>query len=231
MSSVVIRLASSETVTEPPIQYYRQPHDLEIIHYDEPENWNYGGDGYRKGKVRGNAPTPEVYRFRDSDFSTPISCDWIRMWRNMNPMLTDKSFSTLLGSGLAWLNNTGSPPHSNCILNYVGDGKDPSFNPMIRNGGQVFRGKERDGFLLVESLMTDESVPSAAYVIARPWLWGWGVTVLPDGRINYIVRRAKDGSMIHVRVPLISKAQLKIRLPELHKLPLGSPVPDPTWMA
>ena len=232
--NVVIRIASRETPTLPPVQLYRQPHDVEIIHYDEPENWNYGGDGYRRGPVRNVAhmsPAPEVFRFKDSDMSTPVSCEWIRMWRNMNPMLTDKSFSSLLSSGLAWMNNTGSPPHSNCVINYIGDEKDPSFNPMIRNGGQVFTGIEDGDFLKVKSLLTTEGIPSATFVIARPWLWGWGVSVRPDGNINYIVRKSRDGTMIPVRVPLISKAPLKIRLSELHKLPAGSPIPEPTWMA
>lgn len=232
MSNVVIQITTSPNPA--PVQLYRQPHDLEIIHYNEPENWNYGGNGYRFGPVRNTAhmqPSPEVYRFKDSDMQTPLSCDWLRFWRNMNPMLTDQSFSSLLGSGLAWMNNTGSPPHSNCVIGYVGDEKDPSFNPMIRNGGQVFKGIEQDGFLMVESLLTSDQIPSAAWVIAHPWLWGWGVSVRPDGGINYIVRRAKDGTMIHVRIPLLSRASLKIRLTELHKLPLGSPIPEPTWMA
>lgn len=234
MSSVVIKISTTKTPTLPAVRLYRQPHDVEIIHYDEPENWAYGGDGYRRGAVRNvaeDSPKPEVYRFKDSDFQTPISCAWITLWRNMNPMLTDISFSSLLASGLAWMNNTGAPPHSNCVINYVGDGKDPSFHTPIRNGGQVFTGVEQNGFLLVESLLTSSPVPSAAWVIARPWLWGWGVSVKPNGDINYIVRKGRDGTMHNVRVPLITKLPVKIRLEELHKLPLGTPVPDPTWMA
>lgn len=234
MKSIVIRVTTDEPITEPPVQLYRQPHDPEIIHFDEPENWTFGGVGYRSGPVRNVAEdhfAPEVFRCRDSDFATSLPCEWLHMWRGMNSTLTDLAWSTLLASGLAWMNNTGAPPHSNCVINLQGDGKDPSFHAPIRNGGQVFTGKEQDGFLLVESLLTSKPVPLSSWVVERPWLWGWGTQIRSDKKIIYITRKGIDGTMHPVRIPFITKAQVKIRLEELHKLPLGSPVPDPTKMA
>lgn len=236
MSNIVIRIASAEAVTEPPIQLYRQPHDVEIYHYDEPEDWRYGGDGYRDGSVRkGKAfntiPLPEVYRCKDSDHATQLSCAWLHLWKNINPELTRNSWGTLLDSGLAWMNDTGSPPHSNCVTKYIGDGKSPSFHTPIRNGGAILKGVEQDGFLLVENLHTSNPVPTSDYVLERPWLWYWGTSVRKDGGINYIVRKGLDGTMKHVRIPFITRLPVKIPLEQLHKLPLGSPIPPPTWMA
>src|SRR5512147_2199248 len=84
------------------VQEYRKPHDVEIRSYDD-KRWEYMGDGYRGGRVRGavldaplQRPMPEVYRTPFPDQQTPIPCKWMHVWKDLNPQLSVSKFSTLL---------------------------------------------------------------------------------------------------------------------------------------
>jgi len=215
-------------------QYYRKPHDVEMINYDLDEKigWVYKGDGYHSGPVRGtvvNNPEnplkkgmPEVYRVYPQH-QTPLNCDWQWFWRELNPELTDKSFCTLLGGGLAWMNNTGFPGRKNCILQEDTEQKYPAFHSPIINGGATLKGVERNGYLLIDGLLTSETIPDPMQTIEKFWLWYWGTTVTKTGRVNYIVRLAKNGSYIPVRIPILSRYQLYAPLNWFDKLPIGNP--------
>lgn len=214
------------------IQFYRKPHDIEIRDYDleETKGWVYMGDGYRNGPVRGTVlhnpdnpqkrGMPEVYRVYP-DHQTPINCDWLWLWRELNPMLSDERFCVLLGNGLAWTNNTGFPGRKNCILQKNMDAKDPAFHAPIINGGATLKGVERNGYLLIDGMLISDKVPDAQWVLERKWLWYYGTTVLATGQVNYITLKGIDGNYYPVRIPILSRYQLYVPINWLDKLPPG----------
>lgn len=230
-------------------QLYRKPHDFEMFDYDDEQHggWIYGGDSYRLGQVRNTVinnpdanphelPMPEVYKVKYPDHQTPLSCGWLHLWRDINPDLTTQAWSTLVGDGLAWCNNTGSPPRSNCVTGYQGDGKTPAFHAPIVNGGGILKGEEVIDpytgmkFLSIETMLSSGAIPSAQYVLERPWLWDWGVQISKTAQITYIRRMGKNGETIPVRIPRITKYPIKLPLDYLDKLPIGFIPPSPMWL-
>lgn len=164
-------------VTSPPStawQIYRKPHDLEIRNYDHTDKnygWQYMGDGYRSGPVRRTVTSdpvnnpqqkgmPEVYRIYPDHVSL-LPCHWVWFWRNLNYDLSDEKWSTLMGSTLAWMNKTGSPPRKNCVLNSNMSEKDPAFHAPILNGGATCSGIEVVS--VTEALRTSVSILKEAY--------------------------------------------------------------------
>ena len=215
------------------VQYYRQPHDIEIQNYNAGYR-TYLGDGVRTGPVRDSVVNtgkgmPEVYRLLP-DHQVPLECRWIKLWRNLNPMLSDERFGTLLGNGLAWTNRTGWPGRYNCLTGADAGAQDPAFDAARICGGAIFKGKEQDGYLYIESLLTSQATPTAADILEKPWLWYWGTTVLPTGQVNYITRLGTDGKHHPVRVPLLTRLPVRLSLSWLDRLPMGFIPPTPMWL-
>lgn len=229
-----------------PVQLYRWPHDIERYNYDhDDEMVGMRYMAWRSGKVRDavindpvynptRSPMPEVYRVIP-DHVTPLSCRWLHLWYDCNKAdLTPEKWATLLGPTLAWMNRTGSPPRPNCVTGYDGEvgheDKNPAFHSPIFNGGAVFKGVEGDGFLHIETLLTSGPVPTAEYVLARPWLWFWGTSITREGRINRIMRMGRDGYLKPVRVPLMTRLPVRVPLSWVHKLEPGFVPPTHDWM-
>ena len=162
--SVQIRVTrASLPVPDPAVQLYRKPHDVEIRNYnldDKVYGLEFMGAGYRSGPVRdavlndpssnpNKSPMPEVYRMYP-DHQTPISCAFVRVWREMNPELSVEKFSTLMDPTLAWMNRTGSPPRYNCLTDENRGEKDPAFDAARLCGGALVKGVE--GYSLMEAL-------------------------------------------------------------------------------
>lgn len=221
-----------------PVQFYRKPHDVEIINYDSEQTggWRYGGNGYRGGKVRQtvideNKGMPEVFRVKFPDQTVPLACRWIKLWREINPMLAINSFSSLLADNAAWTNKTGFTTRYNCLTGGNAGEKDPAFHASIICGGAILKGVERNGFLEIEAMNIADPTPTAEWLLARPWLWYYGTTVIPNGKVNLFMKMGVDGQMYPARIPILVKEPIKWPLEYLHKLPLGSPLPGATWMA
>lgn len=226
MTDIIIKISNSS-------QLYRKPHDKEIIDFDS-GNWRYGGDGYRQGAVRqvvreSNTGRPEVYRLDGQQ--TSLNCAWQRLWRELNPKLSDKKWGTLLGDELAWCNSTGTSGRYNCILNTNIGMKFPAFSATIINGGAILKGIVKGDYITLESLDVASPTPPTEEVLNKPWLWFWGTNVTPSGKVGYITRQGIDGTMYPVRVPFITERPVQIPVNWLHKLPINSPIPDARWLA
>lgn len=220
-------------VVEQAFQYYRQPHDKEMRAGDTSPTTNrtYMGDGYYTGTVRdlkGANALPEVYRLLP-DQTVPLSCDWVYFWKDLNPDLTIESFvDTLMDSAWAFMNNTGVPPRKNCWTG-AGEGQ-PSFPSPLICGGAILKGTKSDGMLRIESMLVDNPAPAAQDVLNnKPWLWYYGVMTNGIGNISYMLAKAKDGTKIPVRVPLLHKYPVYLPLGWLNELPLNFLPPNPMW--
>lgn len=219
---------------QPAVQLYRKPHDVEIYSYNEPEDWRYGGDGYRSGPVRStviddNANMPEVYRVYP-EHPILLECRWVRLIRDMNPKIGSSQISTLLNWNYAFSNRTGFPYRYNCLTGEDIDKKDPALDTPRVCGGALLKGEERDGRLYFESLRTSGFVPSVAWMEERPWLWFWVTGVTKTGGVNLATKLGLDGQRYPVRMPLLSELQLWLPLSWLHKLEPGFVPADARWM-
>ncbi len=209
-------------------QFYRVPHDVERYNYNTGD-LRYRTDGSR-GPVRQvvidrNKAEPEVYRL-NPDIHVILDCTRQWLWRNLNSKLSDKKWSTLLGNGLAWTNGTGFPSHYNCVTGEEPDKAFPRFDQMRVCGGAILTGYEKDGLLYIESMSNIGSPLSTGEVLDRFWLWYWGTSVSPDGSIQKIPRLGIDGFYYPVIIPIFTSVQATLPLNELHKLPIGEPIPD-----
>lgn len=227
------------TKTEPAeeIQFYRVPHDIERVNAsDRPDgtkqDLRYTGrtDGKARQVVLNEGTQPEVYRL-SPDLHTVLNCDFQWQWRNMNPGLSAKRWSTLMGGGLAWMNNTGSPPHYNCVTGEFKDsGTFPRFDANRVCGGAYLTGVEKDGLLYITSMRNNLPALPAELVLEMPYYWYYGTSVNKNGSVNVITRLGTDGNEHWVRVPLLTAIQCTLPLSQLHKWPLGKPLESPLWL-
>lgn len=223
-----IKVSLGTAVTPPLVQYWRQPHDVELRAGGVTADIDriYMGDGNHSGTARGmtiNA-TPEVYRVLPGQ-QTPLSPEWIRLWKDLNPDLSVEVFCGLLDNGLAWTNNTGWPGRRNCLTGDLMDdptAKDPAFHEPLINGGALLRGTFEAGNLLIDSLLTSWTiVPPASWVFERPWYWSWGVNVNSEGVVTWIQRTGMDGRKHNVRIPFITRLPVYLPLTWLDPMPGG----------
>lgn len=221
-----------EAGTLPPLpqkKYYRIPHDIERVNVSN-DQLEYI-TGTNKGRVRQvvlnrHEPLPEVYRL-NPDHHVILDCYWQKVWRELNPALSDKKFCTLFGSALAWCNNSGFPGRRNCILNEDLDAQFPRFDQARICGGAIVTGIEKNGLLLIDTLRVDRLV-TAQEIIADKTKWYYGTSISPRGQINYILRLGMDGNYHRVRIPILTAQLAALPLNHLHKLPDGL-FPAPTW--
>jgi hypothetical protein len=223
-------------------QFYRKPHDLEIVRYNEPEDWRYGGDGYRSGPVRNavlndprnpqQKPMPQVYR-TFPDHVINLRCAAVRLIRDINhPQIADKQISTLLNSNFAFSNNTGFPERYNCLTGENAGEKDPALHSPILTGGAVLKPLEIVGDMLYyDYIDMNKHLPTASDVIARPWLWFWITAVTSTGQVNMVTRLGTDGLYYPVRMPIFSERPLYAPVSWFHKLPMGFWPASASWMA
>lgn len=209
------------------VKLWRKPHDLEIVNYDidRTNGWVYRGDGNHGGKVRGTVITenkgmPEVYRTYP-DHQTILSCDWQRFWRELNPELTLRSWSSLMDDTLAWMNRTGAPPRENCLTAEDEGNGLPAFDQSRLCGGALLKPKKIvNGIFYIEGILTSDPIPDPIDLINnKPWLWYWGLNIIPNKKINYLVRPGNDGQMKPVRVPILSREVQFVPLNWLDELP------------
>lgn len=237
MVSLTVKSDGSFKIQTPVVeiqkQFYRIPWDTERVNYNgDPQRLEYTGGNYgpvRQVVLSTGDPMPAVYRL-DPDYHVVLDCACQKLWRELNPNLSNKKWSTLLGNGLAWTNNTGFPGKRNCITGEELSKPFPRFDQMRICAGAIVTGVEKSGFLTIESIRP-EKIPPTSEVLAKPWLWYWGTSINPKGGRNIIPRQGIDGKFYGVKVPIITSFLAILPLSQLHKLPLGFIPPSPTWKA
>jgi len=231
--SIYINIFGKETLPTSK-QYYRVPHDIERMNVDQ-DDYRYRVDGSR-GKPRtvndehGEQilnPFPEVYRCVPFQHII-IDCSFQKLWRQLNPMLSNEKWSSLLGNKLAWTNGTGFPGHYNCITG-MDEGKPfPRFDQPRFCGGAIITGIEIDKRLKIDAMATELPVMKAAEVMSNIHYWYYGTSVYPDGHIGLIRRLGTDGKYHPVIIPNMMSWQIYLPLNELHKLDKSKPIPEAT---
>lgn len=215
----------------PTIQLWRVPHDVERYNIDAGD-FRYAGA--RVGVVRktirdAGVARPEIYRCYP-DHTTRIGEKHQWLWKDINPELSGYRWRTLLGNKLAWTNQTGFPGHKDFVnkldltLGY------PTFHATLVNGGMILEGEEDGNIVWIKSLLVNEPVPSADDLL-KTHKWFWGTSVIPSsGDIGMITRLGVDGTYKKVKIPFLTTLRVYLPKAELHKLPLNSIPPSPTWI-
>ena len=113
--------------------------------------------------------------------------------------MTSVKFCKLFGNKLAFTNGSGFPGHANYILGEELDQPDPRFDQARICGGAVVAEKKHDDqYVWIETIDVRKPIPSAEYVMARPWLY-YHATLAGD-----IIRMFPQGEGKPVYVPLLS---------------------------
>lgn len=240
-----------EIISPPPppafVQEYRKPHDREIVDYDKPD-WTYV-PGRTNGPIRFtvrdlNKGMPEVYRIMPQH-TVPIRCDFLKLWKSLNPMLGNNQFFSILADNYAFTNNTGLTRRYNCITGSNAGKGDPALHTVIICGGAILRGREGNSLiqglnevmfglagisaitsnnvLWLDYIDINKPVPTTQEVLDKR-LWFYGTTITTSGTINYMMKKGQDGQMHRVRVPLMGARPLYVPLRWLHKLDPGQKV-------
>lgn len=218
-------------------QYYRIPHDKERL-----AEGSYGGDGFWGGKARNKIkPIPEVYRLSPSQ-TTPISCDWIRTWWALNPMLNREQFESLLDDHWMLCNGTGWPSRYNCLTGEQGDdpedkNKNPAFHESLICGGAVVSGQKAGELVWLNTLLISDSIPFnyTSKADAKSWLdnnpdkWYYAITVASSGNVTYTTFTGVDGKRQKLRIPILTSQRVYIPIEELDILPVGFFPSSPLW--
>ncbi len=204
------------SVTETRVLYL-VPHDKMRYDYDDRDRDHSLGWAFNpkiNGKRRKSASSksqPEVYRQRPEN-GFKMDTNWQNLLAAINPLHSRKKALSLLNPWLAFCN-----------------GEFGRFDQCRLMGGWVITGAVIGNQLKLKNLKINAPIPSAKDVLNDITLWGWCVSVRPDGYINYFQRLALDGTDKPVRMLNVSDADVYIPLEELYKLPRGF-IPDPTWM-
>lgn len=233
-------------VTTPGYRWARVPHDVERVNVNATRaDFRYRGnvEEYRND-LHGGPPRlvvvekqrrmPEVYRV-DPDHHTIADCSVQKMWWGLNPELNAKRMSSLMGDGLAWMNNgAGMPWHYNCL---TGEGEGltfPRFDQARLCGGAFVLAKRVGDVAHVASMLITEPIRSAAEVLPHQEWWYWATSVDPQG-VPHLITRASgpnsDGPDVPVRIPIITALPVSLPWDELHCCRRGSScrLRPPTW--
>lgn len=208
---------------------WRQPHDLEIRvpgpEARSPDRIYRGNTGGTPRYTFGKAAIPEPFRVLP-DHQTPLDCGWQSLIRVLNPEHKGDVTDKVLDFRWMLANNTGlgAVGRKNCRNgDYMRDpaAKWPALHTPIVAGGALFKGTVVNGMLEIESTLTSGPVPSAEYILARPWLWFYLTQINERGQVTYMTLSALDGTRKKVRMPLLSRLPLYMPTAWLHQLEPG----------
>ncbi len=171
---------------------------------------------------------PEVFRL-DPDAHVVLTEPMQRLWRAMNPQLTNDQWRRCLGNDLAFTNNgTGFPGHADYINGVELDKSDPRFDQMRVCGGAFLAGSPFGRALLIDAIDVRKPLPTAHYVMARPWLYfeavnaDWSVE-----KQGIVIRRFKGEWNQPVYVPVLISVDATFPLELLTEVLLPSPYTYP----
>jgi len=162
-----IYVPEPEPVIEPLVPLYRVLHDPEM------------------GDVRDPARSlPEVFSFFDNHY-TPLTKEWQLFWKALNPSLTKKQWTALLGYERAFTNGNGfgkiGDPRANFVLGEDLREELPKMEALVC-GGALLTGIVSGGWLLVHTLNGLDAPP--ALDTLKPWEYFHATTVRPNGTIG-----------------------------------------------
>jgi hypothetical protein len=221
-------------VPKPDYLRIRLPHDVERVNVnsDAPGSDDYipnTSNPTRRGVVRDDVmdsgmPLPEVFRFQpghDVLLTKPLQL----LWKGINPELSGDKWRRLLGSSLAFCNNStgfgGGVPHADFVNGRDLTAKPPSFDFSRFCGGAEVRGRLSGDRVLIQSILTSGPLPTAAELLASPWLWFYGTSIAPSRAIYYIRKMGMDGTLVRVRIPLFTEQEIWLPSREVHVLADG----------
>lgn len=235
---------------------YWVPHDRARYDYDSPTTGGWRFNPQIDGKARAaarehNQSLPEVYR-QLPQHATRLLTAHYELVVGINPDLEPDKALTLLGEGLGWCNTqwgvfdqarlcggaliTGTPGYS--LARALGDAVRLAVG-IVSQRARTFMAIRRpfrallteNNVLIVQNHLLTDPVPSAEEALRDPvgHCVYYGTGVQPDGDVNLMLRRGRDGGMYPARMVLITRYPIRIPFDEIVRLPEGF-LPGPQWM-
>lgn len=170
------QVANSDTPVNFP-QLYRVLHDRELP------------GGVRPIVLEKGKALPEVFPLFPNQF-TKLTRAWQWLWRDLNPQMSAEQWRKLLYTNRAFTNGQGYGEPDDPRADYINNLDTSSPLPKIEClvcGGALLAGIETT-YKGIPSLMVDTldgragmTVPTAEWVLARPWYYYQAISVSPDG--------------------------------------------------
>lgn len=141
-------------------------------------------------KDRG-VPLPEVFPLAPSQF-TSLNLAWQRLWRDLNPQMSNEEWRKLLHYQRAFTNGQGFEKPGDPRVDYINArdlGAEPPKIESLVCGGALLTGEPDIMYrgelcLRVKTLDGRNPPPLAEWVLNCPWLWFEAVSVRPDGGVQ-----------------------------------------------
>lgn len=171
--------------------------------------------------------SPEVYRV-DPDQHVVLTKEIQFLIRDMNPTWTGDQFRLVLDNKTAFTNFTGFPGRHDYINNIDADKHDPAFDHVRVCGGALLKGVKQGEELLIEAIDAFKPLPTAQYIMERPWLYFEAVTV--DYSVSLgspIIRPLKVRWNKPVYIPILYSYPLTFPLDLLTEIQTASGIPSP----
>lgn len=163
---------------------------------------------------------PEVYRFWPHH-SVVLYEPLQKLWKAINPELDGIKWRSLLGSTLAFTNNStgfGRECHADYVNHRDLKCKPPSFDFSRFCGGAIVKGKLSGERVYIQTVRTNGKLPTAQELLNSPHLWFYATSISPTGRIQYIQRIGIDRKLHRVRIPLFTEQEVWLPKNEVHLL-------------
>lgn len=167
---------------------------------------------------------PEVFRL-EPNLHVVLGREEQWLWKNINPLLAPLDWRKLLGNKLAFTNRTGFPGHADYVNNMETGKGEPRFDQARVCGGAVVSGLVDGNKLWLTTVDTRKTLPSAEYVMARPWLYFYNVNAQSDGTIG----RFPQGNGLDTFTPLFAMTDVYLFLDDVVPVPDNEPIPSPFW--
>jgi len=178
---------------------------------------------------------PEIFRFTPQH-SIEMTEGCQKLWKAINPRMTGLEWKKLLGNNYAFCNGHGyfeeTPLRDYVNRLDLNAGENPRMPYCYVMGGAILAEKKVvDGCLYPEYIDVNQPLPSAEYVLARPWLSYVVVNVYsPSGSVGGV-----PASIYDERVPLFARMPICFPISSydraLVKLDMSKPLPGPYLVA
>ncbi|HEY6020076.1 MAG TPA: hypothetical protein VIY48_09285 [Candidatus Paceibacterota bacterium] len=175
---------------------------------------------------------PEVFRL-DPDHHVILTEAIQWLIRNMNPQLTDDQWRAVFGNATAFTNRTGFPGRHDYINKMDVNAHDPTFDQARVCGGALLKGiKGRDlkgdPALIIEAIDTRKPLPTAEYVMKRPWLYFEAINIDYSVELHGPILRPLKGRWHKpVYIPVLHSVNATYPLDLLTEIETINGIPSP----
>lgn len=174
---------------------------------------------------------PEVFPLEPNHF-TPMTREIQLLSKSINPLMTNAKWRQVYTWQRAFTNQQGFERPGDPRRDYVNrlnlNAQELPRQESLVCGGTILAERFVQGeYLYCDYLDGKKPMPTATYVLARPWLWFDAVNVDKDANGKIVIRRFPQGLPDRTHVLLLASRPVRIHLSKVTRLPYGGAIPSP----